>query len=284
MTHNDEFIGKLETYLDEYAGITPLPDAIRDAIRAQIPTTKQIGPLAGLMKDLTMNIHLPATARYAIVAAAVVAAAVLGYALFGREPNTGEPQPTATPLAFADAGATLLPGVYAITDIDSVEVTFTVPDGWERTLEAPEFLGPLSAGTSLSFWTVPNVFANPCQLADGMADPPIGGTVDDLASALANAPGITASDPTAVTLSGFTGRHVELTTPETACEQYAPWPSTGDPQGSNLVLPPGTRLNVWVVDVSGVRLAVMTHAHPDTSEQALTELQQIVDSISIRAR
>ena len=44
MTREDQFIGQLERYLDEYEGITPLPEAVRDAIRAELPKTKQAGP------------------------------------------------------------------------------------------------------------------------------------------------------------------------------------------------------------------------------------------------
>ena len=41
MTRDDDFIGQLEGYLDEYEGSTPLPDEVRDAIRAQLPSTQQ---------------------------------------------------------------------------------------------------------------------------------------------------------------------------------------------------------------------------------------------------
>ena len=44
MTHNDEFIGQLESYLDEYEGSTPLPEDVRDAIRAELPLTRQRPP------------------------------------------------------------------------------------------------------------------------------------------------------------------------------------------------------------------------------------------------
>ena len=37
MTRNDDFIGQLEGYLEEYEGSTPLPNEVRDAIRAQLP-------------------------------------------------------------------------------------------------------------------------------------------------------------------------------------------------------------------------------------------------------
>ena len=41
MTRDDDFIGQLEGYLDQYEGSTPLPDEVRDAIRAELPSTQQ---------------------------------------------------------------------------------------------------------------------------------------------------------------------------------------------------------------------------------------------------
>ncbi len=43
MTRDDDFIGQLEGYLDEHEGLTPLPAAVRGAVRAQLSTTKQVG-------------------------------------------------------------------------------------------------------------------------------------------------------------------------------------------------------------------------------------------------
>ena len=44
MTRNDDFIGQLEGYLDEYEGSTPLPDEVRDAIRAELPFDNSARP------------------------------------------------------------------------------------------------------------------------------------------------------------------------------------------------------------------------------------------------
>ena len=41
MSRDDQFIHELERYLDEFEGLTPLPDAIRDAVRAAIPSTSR---------------------------------------------------------------------------------------------------------------------------------------------------------------------------------------------------------------------------------------------------
>jgi len=84
MTRDDAFIGLLEGYLDGYEGTTPLPESVRDALREQIVTTKQMRPLPGPMRYLSM-ITLPAPARYGAVAALAIAAVFIGaYALGPR--------------------------------------------------------------------------------------------------------------------------------------------------------------------------------------------------------
>ena len=66
-------------------------------------------------------------------------------------------------------------------------------------------------GAGVGFVDVGNVFVDPCRAR--LADPPVGETVDDLVSALADLPGeaATAID---VTLDGFDGKQIEFTLPD----------------------------------------------------------------------
>ncbi|HEV8253081.1 MAG TPA: hypothetical protein VGQ66_06830 [Candidatus Limnocylindria bacterium] len=69
-----------------------MPEEIRDAVRAELPRTRQIGPIAGLMRFLTMNRPLQ------IALAAVAAVAVSLAALSALSPRIGsEPTPTENP-------------------------------------------------------------------------------------------------------------------------------------------------------------------------------------------
>jgi len=103
MTSNDDFIGRLENYLDEYEGVTPLPDAVRDAIRAELPHTTQRRVVIRVpwRKFPAMNTY----ARLAVAAIAVVAIGAVGIAVLrpGNSPGPGqamtpspEPSPSAT--------------------------------------------------------------------------------------------------------------------------------------------------------------------------------------------
>ena len=60
MTRDDTFVEQLENYLDEYEGLTPLPDLVRDDVRAALPSTNQVGPMPGLRRYFPMSLSTPA--------------------------------------------------------------------------------------------------------------------------------------------------------------------------------------------------------------------------------
>ena len=95
MTREDQFIGQLERYLDEYEGITPLPEAVRDAIRAELPKTKQAGPLTGLARFSGMSNAY----KVGIAAAVIGVAALIGFSLYNNRigmPDDGTPSPSSS--------------------------------------------------------------------------------------------------------------------------------------------------------------------------------------------
>lgn len=101
MTREDQFVGQLEQYLDEFEGITPLPDAIRSAVRAELPKTKQAGPNMGLARFSGMSNAF----KVGIAAAVIGVAALIGYSLYS---TVGLPNPTETPRP-SNAGGQALP-------------------------------------------------------------------------------------------------------------------------------------------------------------------------------
>jgi hypothetical protein len=98
-TDDDKFIGLLETYLDDFDGVTPLPDPVRDRVRALLPRTKQVGSRVGLTRFSDMSNAF----RISIAAAVIGVAALLGYAAFTSRQVGPAPDATATPTAAASA-------------------------------------------------------------------------------------------------------------------------------------------------------------------------------------
>jgi hypothetical protein len=306
MTPEDEFIGQLEGYLDEYEGMTPLPEGIRDAVRAELPKTRQIGPLYGLMRDLNMSIQIPAPVRYGLVAAVAVAAVVLGAALLGRGPNIGgEPEsPTQTPLTTSSPASSavsalpdgvLLPGTYSIPpqDVSSPRVLVTVPAGWygggfgvnkNDSIDPPD-------GAGVILWGGPfNVYEDPCHWSTSLPGSPTGPTVDDLVAALAAQPTREATTATDVTVGGLSGKAFELTVPADLgfdtvdgfadCDEgeFRSWIS---PDGITYRLHqgPGQYDQLWIVDVEGSRVVVDATFYDGTPAADKSEIQAILDSI-----
>ena len=282
MTRDDEFIGQLRDYFDEYEGLTPLPDAVRDAIRAELPTTKQIGPISALMRTLNMTTNIPTTARYGLVAAAIVAAVLLGVTLFGGGPNVGGgPEATPTPIP------TRNPNAYLITNDDGVRVTQTMPSGWTRNGWYVNNGGNVSTNlTAIQIWAVGNSYTDPCNWDETTLDPRLGPTVDDLATALENqlTREATTSD---VTLDGYTGRLVKMTVPADAvfadCDerQFRSWVGPGGPDDARYHQGPGQHDDVYILDVDGLRLVIDALYYQASSAADRAELQQMLDTIQI---
>lgn len=103
MSRDDTFIVQLEDYLDEFEGLTPLPDGVRAAVRAELPRTKQSRPLPGLARFPTMNNQF----RIAVAAAAIVVATAIGIGIFMNN-NVG-PAPEPAPSPSTSAGAADVP-------------------------------------------------------------------------------------------------------------------------------------------------------------------------------
>ena len=102
MNRDDEFIGRLEDYLESFDGVTPLPDRVRDAIHADLPRTRQVRPARGTGRMLDMISRASARARWGLVAAVVVAAVVLGAAVINNGPATRGRIGAGNGIAFTD--------------------------------------------------------------------------------------------------------------------------------------------------------------------------------------
>jgi hypothetical protein len=114
MTHDDEFIGRLEQYLDDYLGQTPLPDGVRNSVRAQVPRTGQVRSFPG---SLPVFGGMSRFAQMATVAAVAVAAVGLALALSTRTQTgaptaTPSPTPTLPPAVLGASGTRAFPGTF----------------------------------------------------------------------------------------------------------------------------------------------------------------------------
>jgi hypothetical protein len=208
-----------------------------------------------------------------------------------------DPSPTATPVdvnVLPDNFAPLAPGAYSIDpDGDpstALRVVYDVPtEGWSQWEGAVKF-DEDEGHVAVSITTMTNVVRHGCR-NHSPADPPVGPSVDDLATALADlAPFRVTSPPEDVTINGYSGKHLELAVPDLPVEGE----EFTQCVGGNLygwIGPlteafygyggPGYTEEFWILDVEGTRLVIVAHRSPGSPPEDLAELRAILNSIRI---
>ncbi len=297
MTREDDFIGQLEGYLDEYQGMTPLPEAVRDAVRAQLPMTKQLGRFGGPMRRFDfMNNNI---VRFGLAAAAIALVLIVGIQFLPGGNMGGDPTPTPEPAASAlpVIGGGLAPGTYVMSDVDApirtlVRFTFTLPAGWDARSE-DLFIskqGDTSAQLGFVPWVVTHVYADACQSEGTLTE--IGPTVDDLVAALVDQPNSDATTPTDVEVGGYPAKLVTMSIPTDLDLSTCRHPELliqiwANPEETDFFAIPAVLDNpvadpvndVYIVDVEGERVVILA-GHTTTSTAAdIAELEAIIASI-----
>jgi hypothetical protein len=233
----------------------------------------------------------------------------------GGTPNNSSPDSAASPtptiqdvteLELGDFPA-LEPGTYFI-DPDAgpstpLRVVYEVPvQGWSSWIGAAKFAD--EGWVAVSITSVTNLVRHGCR-DHSPADPPVGPSVDDLATALADlAPFRVTSPPKDVTIYGYSGKHLELTVPDipfefrrdgtlfTECTGFdwhvkylmswiAPHLVGRGGYAFYGYTAPGATEEFWILDVEGTRLVISAVRSPGSPSEDLAEQGAILDSIRI---
>jgi hypothetical protein len=202
-----------------------------------------------------------------------------------------------------DGFVDLEPGTYFIDpDADPstpLRVVYEVPAGWSQWIGAAKFADDGHVGVSIT--TVTNLVRQACS-DHSPADPPVGPSVDDLATALTRlAPFQVTSLPTDTTFHGYRGKHLEWVVPDLPVEgtgdhrefkgctdgNLATWmaPYLGPP-GDNAFYgynaEPGFAEEFWILDVDGTRLVIEANRSRKSPRTDVAEMRAILDSIQIK--
>lgn len=291
MTREDDLIDQLEAYLDEFEGVTPLPDSVRNAVRAQLPMTKQLGRFSGPMGRFpVMNNNF---VRLGLAAAVIVLAVLVGIQ-FLPGPNVGSdasPTPTATPLALH--GGQLEPGTYLVSSADApirtpVSFTFTVPAGWTTRAEDLYTYRQADTAHELGFasWVVTHVYADACHSEGGLTA--VGPTVDDLVIALEGQLNSDAHAFMSVLVGGYQATYLPMRVPinldASTCrhpELLQIWANEAETDFFAIPVVAGADGGsvVYIVDVNGERVVLITHHGSESSPADIAELESIIGSI-----
>ena len=166
----------------------------------------------------------------------------------------------------------------------SLRVELTVPPGWEAQMGATVIAppsgsteGPDGAGLVIG-WTTPTAgfYTDPCQPASHL-EPQIlvGSSVDDFVHAAISHPSLGVDESSEVELGGYRGSYLQLRAPSdiSGCHDWRPF----DP---GIVAEGGDNLwKIWVIDVDGLRMIVLTEQFPGTPADITAELETMVESV-----
>jgi hypothetical protein len=203
-------------------GQSVMPDRLFEAVLDQVERTPQ-RPFARLRRRLT---EMTPRIRILMAAAAALIVAVVGFALIGRpQPDGVGASPSASALStpivspspalferqsrqfdpFVGPGETPSPRAGALT--------FSTPAGWGNPEDFPNGfqISPRGAGEADGIWLWSDVVvvseADPCSETP---EPSVGESARDIADWLAEATGVVASTPIAVSIGGLEGWRVDI--------------------------------------------------------------------------
>ena len=183
----------------------------------------------------------------------------------------------------------LEPGPYFVDpdddDTTPLRVTYEVAaEGWGAWFGEVKFEDP--GATTLSITPVTNLVTDGC-LDQTPLEPAVGPTVDDLATALSQlAPFELTAPPTDVTVFGYSGKHLELTVPESGIAdcvngELHSWISPLNGGSFYGYARPGETEEFWILDVEGTRLVLQKLGSPQSPAEHVAERDAIFDTIRI---
>lgn len=161
----------------------------------------------------------------------------------------------------------------------NLEFTADLPAGWENFgFGASKDASDPTAGLSFVVSHVENTFEDPC--APVQRTPKIGSTVEALVTAFREIPHTTATEPVETRVAGFDATYLEVAIPASLpCEpnEFDLWQE--GPGAHWWVQQLNETVRIWVIEVDGQRVAIVAHTYPNTSEESMAELAEILDSI-----
>jgi hypothetical protein len=247
-----------------------LPDHVRDAVHAALPSVRQVRPSPVPLRRLRSAGDRSIAASLALIAAALIVAIGAGTILnfnrlFG---SAATPSPTVSPTPSASAIATVPPvppgtllndgqyrscgrggpptaclaaGTYVLGNgLLGTTVTVVVPAGWfewdmgsgsQGLLVDDSLDGEQASGWGVIFTSVGAVSRDPCDLSKGTVPADQTKTVDGLIGAMARWPGFHVGRSKPVVIGGVPGKQVQVTATPT---------EAGCPNATTWTTPQGT--------------------------------------------
>lgn len=261
-------------------------DRILNLVLDEIDTTPQRSASWLARRFLIMNSN---ALRIGIAAAAVIVLVFVAMKFLPASGGVGGPpeataSPPSSPLPVLGSGVSVTPGRYRVDPTLPVVVTVDVPAGW-GTNGGWVVMGPKGNqapdGMAIRIYTAANLFVHPLSPSDGVLDPPVGPSVQDLVTAMVDHPDWTTTGPDAITIDGYSGQVVHVTLPA-GTSNATPFNLFGaakDPQEWGWAA--GQLFDIYVIDVGGKRLVIDAFHYPGTPEADVTAQRAVIDSVQL---
>jgi len=204
----------------------------------------------------------------------------------GQGPPTqqlaSEPGPV-TPRPLVEGSPTpLAPGTYQLAyhlaaDEEVPGAFVEIPSGFDE--EASWYVVSHDHEEFLGLWTVSGADRDACRRGSHDSYDP-GPSVEDLADALVAQKSTRASTPEPVSLAGYDGLYVELTSPQDlrACDPE-PGLWTSGPTGGRGIYGDGQVDLVWILDLDGQRIVVNASYSAKSTGSDVDRLNSMVESL-----
>ena len=113
-------------------------------------------------------------------------------------------------------------------------------------------------------------------------DPAVGPTVDDLVAAMTSHEDWPTSDPTDVSIDGYSGKVIRMTLPADREIPTGGFLLFQDGMGGDRwAWAAGQIVDFYIIDVEGERLVLELFSYPDTPATDLAARQAVVDSLQL---
>jgi len=206
-------------------GPTVMPDRVVDVVAGRIARQRQRPAWRVSWRDTRVNAYFK---RLAAAAAVVVIIAVAGYAVLRPSgPNIGgqatpTPAPSVTPSAPASTACVPAPpegcGVGPLAAGSHTSRSFrptfnyTVPAGWQNSQDWPEYFALYpDTPADVSVVIFPDATADALGICSGtVVVGSVAQTATDIAEALAASNSLTTTEPLSVTISGLSGKQLDV--------------------------------------------------------------------------
>jgi hypothetical protein len=258
MNRDARFIEQLERYLDDYEGVTTLPEHVREVVRAELPKTKQAGDLRAPARYLSMFTTRTAQVALGLAAAALIVA-VGAFLYSGRNVGSDDARPSPS-VDTAPSASTASGDVCEATTARAsglggraLEVVWCAYGPGESrqvafTLQAPSSWADFYVPGDRTLWMRP---AEGGAITLALRE---GESVDGVVADVTGREGYAATEATEVALGGRDGRVLDISLEEGAASgDVAPLIADDD---QTWQLQEGTFTRVWVVDFDGDALMI----------------------------